>query len=337
MMDRLEWGVLKPEDITARALDGRGLVALFALKRDLMIHVVNFELDRIGMASATKAVFKEVVSSFTAYRTRLNPHPRPDPDGGPLKQHLPDLRWQAGWTGSAKEMLRFTENLVFGDTHDLCLKNAIRGGKRSPADAMQAPSVQSRMAEIMELRNAEKLKESSASGSGVGQPLVPVTKATGDASSAASVDTTTSAEDEAAVLAKRTFHSYVTRHVETESQHDLKLALNSSSLGNLFAVQNVSNVLVVFDVKQSAEPTAQPNIRISPVKEGRLKTLVIGVLEARGESAGKPFKHLLPGNLYLMPDGGRKRTGSATCSWTKMGRRGWRCPDSSMCAALRMA
>jgi hypothetical protein len=58
MMDRLEWGVLKPEDITARALDGRGLVALFALKRDLMIHVVNFELDRISMASATKAVFK---------------------------------------------------------------------------------------------------------------------------------------------------------------------------------------------------------------------------------------------------------------------------------------
>jgi hypothetical protein len=111
--------------------------------------------------------------------------------------------------------------------------------------------------------------------------------------------------DEGAVLAKRMFHSYVALRVETESQHDLKLALNSSSLGNTFGVQNVTNVLVVFDVKQSAEPTAQPHIRITPLKETRLKTLAIGVMEARCEAAGKPLKNLLPGDLYVMPDGGR--------------------------------
>jgi hypothetical protein len=137
--------MLKPEEVTARTLDNKGgLVTLFALKRDLMQHIVNFELDRVSMDPGTKAVFKDVVASFASYRTRLNPHPpRLDPAGGPHR--APDLSWLAGWTGSAKEMLRFTENLVFGDAHDVCLKNSIRGGNRSPADAMQALSVKSRM------------------------------------------------------------------------------------------------------------------------------------------------------------------------------------------------
>ena len=297
--------MLKPEDLTARALDNRGVVVLFCLKRDLMLHVVNFELDRIGMDPKPKAVFKELVSSFSEYRTRLNPHPRPDPGGG-AKMVVPDLRWQAGWTGSSKEMLRFTENLVFGDTHDLCLKNAIRGGKRSPADAMQTPSVKARMDEIMELRTAEKIKDSAS----LAADVVPSAPAEAGANIVArdgltSLCTTTGTEEEGTVFAKRTFHSYVTLYVETESQHDLKLALNSSTLGCLFASQNVTNVLVVFDVKQSAEPSAQPHIRIAPLRDTRLRTLVIGVLNARSEAAGKPILTMLPGDLYVMPDGGR--------------------------------
>ena len=105
--DRLESGALKPEDLTARSLDSRGLVALFCMKRDLMMHIINFELDRIDMDANSKAVFKEVMGSFEGYRKRLNPHPAP----ADQRPQIPDLRWQAGWTGSAKEMLRFTENL----------------------------------------------------------------------------------------------------------------------------------------------------------------------------------------------------------------------------------
>ena len=278
MWDRLESGLLKPEDLTLRHLDSKGVVPLFCLKRELMLYVVNFQLDRICMDPKVKAVFKDVVSSFSAYRTLLNPHPRPDPDGGPsLPQKVPDLRWQAGWTGSAKEMLRFTENLVFGDTHDLCLKNSIRGGNRSAGDAMQTTSVKTRMDEILELRNAEKIKDSATittetpatASSATGPTPTPTAETDGLTS------LTAAGTDEGSIFANRTFHSYVTLYVETESQHDLKLALNSSTLGNTFGTQNLTNVLVVFDVKQSAEPTAQPHIRIAPLKEQRLKTLVI--------------------------------------------------------------
>jgi len=303
--DKLESGMLKPEEVTARALDNRGMVTLFSLKRDLMQHVVNFELDRIGMDPGSKAVFKDVMSSFSAYRTRLSPH---DPARGRL-----DLSWLAGWTGSAKEMLRFTENLVFGDTHDLCLKNAIRGGKRSPGDAMQAPSVKARMDEIMELRSAEKIKDSSAAAyvDASAQPAATAATAveaialSGDGLTSHDNDDGSAKEDESTVFAKRTFHSYITLYVETESQHDLKLALNSSPLASTFGVQNITNMLIVFDVKQSAEPTAQPHIRIAPLREQRLKTLVIGVMNARCEAAGKPSPNVMPGDLYMMPDGGR--------------------------------
>lgn len=305
--DRLESGVLKPEEVTARALDNRGLVSLFSLKRDLMQHVVNFELDRIGMDPGAKAVLKDVMSSFSAYRTRLNPHqPRLDPAGGPHR--TPDLSWLAGWAGSAKEMLRFTEHLVFGDAHDLCLRNALRGGKRSPADAMQTPSVKARMDEIMDLRNAEKIKDSAtlATDAVGGKPAADSSGLTLEvASPPSAIASNDRTDDESTVFAKRTFHSYITLYVETESQHDLKLALNSSPLGGTFGIQNSSNVLIIFDVKQSAEPTAQPHIRIAPLKEQRLKTLVIGVMTARCEAAGKPGPNLMPGDLYMMPDGGR--------------------------------
>ena len=58
-------------------------------------------------------------------------------------------------------------------------------------------------------------------------------------------------------------------------------------------------------MKQTGEPTAQPHIRIAPLKETRLRTLVNGVMDARREAAGKPPKNVLPGDLYTMPDGGR--------------------------------
>ena len=205
-------------------------------------------------------------------------------------------------------MLRFTENLVYGDTHDLCLKNALRGGTRSPADAMQTASVKGRLDEIMDLRNSEKIKESATTNasSSSGDNRTSAVEAGKRAAEAGDGLTSPqpAMDDEATVFAKRTFHSYLTLHVETESKQDLKLALSSSSLGNVFGSQNLTNVLVVFDVKHSAEPNAQPHIRIAPLT--RLRTLVTGVMEARCETAGKPLKTLIPGDLYMMPDGGRR-------------------------------
>jgi hypothetical protein len=118
---------------------------------------------------------------------------------------------------------------------------------------MQTSSVKACMDGIMELRNAEKLKSSGI------PPVMLDTSVSASPTTTAAASTTldgltsTNQEDEATIFAMRTFHSYVTLHVETDSLHDLKLALNSSPLGSTFGTQNVTNVMVVFDVKQSAE------------------------------------------------------------------------------------
>jgi hypothetical protein len=144
--------------------------------------------------------------------------------------------------------------------------------------------------------------------------------------------------DAATIGAKRTFHSYVTMHVETESQHDLQLALHSRSLGSTCGAQNLANVLIVSGAKQSAEPTAQPHIRIAPIREQRLKTLVRVVMDARCEVVGKPAKSWFPGDLNLMPDGGCNIKGKLRNLFvdeTPKWRGQW--PARSMCTDLRMA
>ena len=45
--------------------------------------------------------------------------------------------------------------------------------------------------------------------------------------------------------------------------------------------EGFTNVLLIFDVNQSAQPTAQPRIGIAPLKEQRVETLVLGVTDAR--------------------------------------------------------
>ena len=133
--------------------------------------------------------------------------------------------------------------------------------------------------------------------------------------SSAAVDTR---DGQGTINAKRTFHNYVALHVETETPRHLKLALNNNKLGSTVGAQTVTNVLIVFGVKQSAEPIAQPHIHIAPLGEWRLKTLVLGVMDARREADGGPTRNLLPGDLYLMPDNGEaSRASTAPCSWTR--------------------
>ena len=66
-------GSIKPEDITLWALDARGLVALYCTKRDLLLPILHFELDRVAMDPSTKAGFKDVMGPFASYRLRLIP------------------------------------------------------------------------------------------------------------------------------------------------------------------------------------------------------------------------------------------------------------------------
>ena len=73
MWGKFDSGTIKPEDLTARALDARGPVAVYCLKRDLMLHAMNIEFDRIGMGLSTKAVFKAVLGVIRVVPPSVEP------------------------------------------------------------------------------------------------------------------------------------------------------------------------------------------------------------------------------------------------------------------------
>ena len=82
MWGRLESGSVKSEDLTAQALDARGLVALYWMKRDLLHHSLHFGLDRIAMGPSTKAVLEDASGSFVV-PPAVGPRPLwLDPDDG---------------------------------------------------------------------------------------------------------------------------------------------------------------------------------------------------------------------------------------------------------------
>ena len=96
------------------------------------------------------------------------------------------------------------------------------------------------MVNMMDLRNAENIKESAAisaratassEASNATTTTTTVGQATNDdgltlSSSSAAVDTL---NEEGAVYANRALHNYVSMHVATESQQYLKLALNNNN------------------------------------------------------------------------------------------------------------
>ena len=63
--------------------------------------------------------------------------------------------------------------------------------------------------------------------------------------------------------------------------------------------------MIIFDVKQSAEPTTQPHIRIAPLRGAALEDAGPWGDGCEVRGCWKPAKNLLLGDLYLMPDGGR--------------------------------
>ena len=147
------------------------------------------------------------------------------------------------------------------------------------------PSVMARMDKIMNLHKYGEDKErpatnnahAAASAEASGATKTTVGKATDDGLTSSA--TTNTQDDEGAIYANRTFHNNVIMRVETEGQHDLKLAL--SILWHTFGAHKLSTALIVFGVKQSAESNAQPHIRIARLQEQRLQTLLLGVVDAR--------------------------------------------------------
>ena len=124
------------------------------------------------------------------------------------------------------------------------------------------PSVMARMDKIMNLHKYGEDKErpatnpahAAASAEASGATKTTVGKATDDGLTSSA--TTNTQDDEGAIYANRTFHNNVIMRVETEGQHDLKLALNNNNFGNTFGAQNLTTTCCLSMTRSS--PPSQP-------------------------------------------------------------------------------
>jgi hypothetical protein len=81
-------------------------------------------------------------------------------------------------------------------------------------------------------------------------------------------------------------------------------------------------VLIVYDIKQACEAKTAPHRRTPPLQLTRLKRAVGATIEARAKAAGLDRIVLLPGDMYVLFDGGKEGNHSRMkAAWTRMGLR----------------
>ena len=312
MKDKLESKAMGPRDFPERILTGsaegggRGLVDLFALKSDMRSFLLNSEGQRLGIDGAALAEMNRCFADFQVYREQVTPI---NGDASSM-----DRSYQSGWARSTVRCMGFVEEVVFGESYDGYLKTGCRAGK-SPTDILEYPSLKQQVesiASMIEKEQATKLAaqsptkatgsdgEAEGNATADGQGDVPA-----GGSSGADRPSTSEAEREIT----RLVHSYCKIVVEPDSQSELKRLLQSSAVGKMLGMQHKHYILIVFDVKFCGEADTKPHARIPPWPQSRAKKVIHAVLESRATMAGYSATQLVPGDVFLIADGGKHGNG----------------------------
>ena len=65
-------------------------------------------------------------------------------------------------------------------------------------------------------------------------------------------------------------------------------------------------MLIIYDCKQACEPKTAPHRRTAPLQLARMKRVIAAVMEARTQAAGLDRKAIVPGDLFVLFDGGKE-------------------------------
>ena len=308
MKDKLESKLMGPKDFPDRVLTGsadgggRGLVDLYVLKNEMRVFLIGSEGQRLGITTSSLSEMQRLFANFETYRGKVQPLTG---DTSSL-----DRSYQTGWSKSSLRFMGFVEEVVFGEAYDGYLKTGCRAGK-SPADILEYPTLQTQMNSIQAMIKQEKEAAQKEQQDSLLTP--PASTSGGAASSGPGGGATSSIGDEQPPTGQsesdreitRLVHAQITITVEPESQTELIRALQSSSVGKMLGTAHQNYIAIVFDVKFCGESDTKPHIRIPPWPTTRAKKLVQAVLEGRSKTAGYENTQLVPGDFFLICDGGK--------------------------------
>ena len=229
-----------------------------------------------------------------------------------------DASYQSGWSKSSLRFMGFVEEIVFGEDYDGYLKTGCRAGK-SAADILEYPTLKSHVQSIegmIKSENEEAKKKNNLVADGQTQPAGGVTTTTTSGGDGDGAATSSAAGDdrqpqqslgksEADREISRLVHACIKIVVEPDTQTELIRLLQSSSVGKMLGQAHKQYILITFDVKFSGECDTKPHMRICPWVANRAKKLVHATIEARATAAGYETTQLVPGDFFLIPDGGK--------------------------------
>lgn len=282
---------------------GKGILDIFLFKKGVLAFLINTTMGKMSWNDKAKATIREVTGSIAKFREKC----------GYINAMPEDLSWRAALPKSAQNFLALLEHLIFGFRYDSTLRTALVN-RRDFASVVSSDTIGEELDGIEEMASDEsgKPKTEEAAAETVDDD-VPVLDAIASLETTADIkkleakvtDDTEAQEKIGAfrTQARRLIQTYVCFGVETDTDDTIIKLMTECGAGRLpkDTEQLKGWVGVRYDVKNSGEASAQPQLRIPPMRDSgdHIKRLCSLKLRASGDETVLP-EH----EMWFVPDGG---------------------------------
>ena len=289
-VDFFKVGLITPDDCSLRSLEGvsktavkKGLIDVMMAKRDIRDYLFQWGHEQ-HIDSAILNNVKECAASINVFRRRCGYL-----GGARNKQHTPDQSWKSGWPNSAHLLLNLYESIVFGREYDESILENLKAKKVKPAEMLKEEPFEELLQEVATALEAER-SSASAGPAEADAPQQPDPTEDGDGDQDDTDPIALAAKahgiEAEAVLREvplgdsethrlnryiRQAEQYVSANVclvhELMSDEEIITLLKGSGAGSaLGSSEKKTHVLVWYDQQEGGESSAQPHLRIPPLR-----------------------------------------------------------------------
>ena len=326
ILDYCKAGAITAEQVGTRTLEGKlsgqngkGLVDLCLFKKNLLSHFVTRELPKFdGWGNHVHEQVRQVLANISSFR---------DKSGYMFSSSMPkpDQIWRAGWPKSADAFMSFVESCIFWYHYDAPLRTAMINRKDCASLCNQAPI--SDMLDEIKSTLAEETDAKKDHADGAGAASGDAKKGTGDDNDDdvaiidvisletnpeikklvegfdAVADTASKQKLESYMTqCRRLIASNITLLVETDPDDVIIEGIRKSAAAQV-KLEPGGMIGVFYDVKLAGEASAQPNVRMPPLRDlGHHLQKLVGLKLRASSVEGE-----IPANeIWFIPDAGKE-------------------------------
>lgn len=315
MFDYVRSGALTKDQVGLRSLEGklagqqgRGLVDLFIYKRGLLSHLSNIVLGKLNWGDDVHLAMRDAMTSIVVFRNKcgflFTPAIQPV-----------SLAWRAGWPRSTEQFMKLVEGMVFWYQYDASIRMGMVN-RRDYASLMATSPISDEIEEIDNLileetkdhgdgqveteKPAEEIEEEGAVDLAATlecnpevKKLVQTIEERADAASKEKLDLYLT-------QARRMIATYIELVAETENDDEILRAMQESTAAKINLASG-GYVGVVYDCKVAGEASAQPNVRMPPLRDNGDHLRRLAALKLRQHDGV-----IRDEEIWFLPDAGKE-------------------------------